>query len=622
VSLSKVGRYEILEVLGRGAMGVVYLARDPLIDRQVALKTLRLDIDPDVADEFRERFLREARAAGRLSHRNIVTIHDVGEDTDSELLFIAMEYVAGRNLKEILASGTTFRQSEVARIVASVAEAMDYAHRMGVVHRDIKPANIILTEDGTPKITDFGVARLESSNLTVEGQFIGTPNYMSPEQITGKPVDARSDIFSTGVVLYELLTGQRPFPGANITEVTHKIVHEACPIPSTARLGLPPAFNPIVLKCLAKLPEQRFQSAAELAEVLAALARSLVHRTPDDAARTAVFLPDLETRIHQVPAPPARPLQRWRAAWTRLPIPEVLRREVNTGWVWRIVGAWVIVCAALLAAITALRPSPPPPSPSAARTAALEKLGLTLRSARRALDEGRPAVALELARRVIDQAPASRSARALVAAAREALRQEQTSAATRARVTALIAEGRRLYRGERYAAAADRFQQALELQPENELAASFLDLATEHARERRPTRSTRAPVHHATAPVPRPTAMPRAGTARLTVYFNSPLTAGTLSVRADGKTMADIDFDFTRRGFLGVRRSGSGQVERVLPVPAGRHRISASLTGAEQGPLGSAGFTRDLEAGSDWTLRVDLPRGASRASFYLVQASR
>lgn len=604
-------------------MGIVYLARDPLIDRQVALKTLRLDIDPDVADEFRQRFLREARAAGRLSHRSIVTVHDVGEDQDSELLFIAMEYLPGRNLKELLASGKTFRQSEVARIVASIAEAIDYAHHMGVVHRDIKPANIILTEDGTPKITDFGVARLESSNLTVEGQFIGTPNYMSPEQITGKAVDARSDIFSTGVVLFELLTGQRPFPGANITEVTHKIVHEASPIPSTVRPGLPAAFNPIVLKCLAKQPEQRFQSAAELADVLAALARSLVQRTPEDVARTAVFSPDLATRVRPAPTPAPSRLERLRTAWARLPLPAALRREVNTRWVLWIVGVWTLVCLALLAVLATLRPPPPPPSPSAARTRALHRLGATLRSARQELTDDQPAAALEAARRVVDQAPASRSARNLVRAAREALLQEQTSAANQARLATLITEGRRLYRAGDYSSAVERFEEALQLQPESELAASFLDLATEHAKQRRPHRR-RQPVtyHRARVSTPVPTPRPRTGTARLTVYFNSPLNAGTLSVRADGNTLADIDFDFTRRGFLGVRRSGTGQVQRVLVVPAGHHRITADLAGAEHGALGSAAFTRDLEAGSDWTLRVDLPRGASRAEFYLVQANR
>ena len=232
MSVTHVGRYEIERTLGRGAMGIVYLARDPLIDRKVALKTLRLDVDVEIADEFRERFLREAQAAGRLNHPGIVTIHDVGEDRSSGVLYIAMEYIEGRDLKQIMASGHRFRPSEAARIVADVAVALDYAHQMGVIHRDIKPGNLILTHDGSARIADFGIARMESSNLTVDGQFIGTPNFMSPEQITAGPIDGRSDLFSLGVVLFTLLTGQRPFTGETMHQVTRKIVEDPPPIPS------------------------------------------------------------------------------------------------------------------------------------------------------------------------------------------------------------------------------------------------------------------------------------------------------------------------------------------------------------------------------------------------------
>jgi len=236
MSKQRIGRYEIEETLGRGAMGIVYLARDPLIDRRVALKTLRVDLDAEHAEEFRERFVREARA-------------------ESGLMYIAMEYIQGRDLKELLASGHQFRPSEVARITADVAVALDYAHSFGVVHRDIKPANIILADDGSAKITDFGIARLETSNLTVDGQFIGTPNFMSPEQITGKKVDGRSDIFSLGVVLFTLLTGQRPFAGETMHEVTLRIVQEPSPIPSNLGEDIPAALNPIVLKCLENRPQ-------------------------------------------------------------------------------------------------------------------------------------------------------------------------------------------------------------------------------------------------------------------------------------------------------------------------------------------------------------------------------
>ncbi|MCU0293693.1 MAG: serine/threonine protein kinase, partial [Thermoanaerobaculaceae bacterium] len=178
---TQLGRYVIERVLGRGAMGVVYLARDPVIGRQVALKTLAVPAETDEAEEFQQRFLREAQAAGRLSHPVIVTVHDAGVDASTGLSYMAMEFIEGRSLKELIRSGHPFTFSEVARIGTALAGGLDYAHSKGVVHRDIKPANIILTGQGLVKITDFGVARLESSNLTATGQFIGTPNYMAPE---------------------------------------------------------------------------------------------------------------------------------------------------------------------------------------------------------------------------------------------------------------------------------------------------------------------------------------------------------------------------------------------------------------------------------------------------------
>ena len=273
--LKQMGRYLIERVLGKGAMGVVYLARDPVIGRFVALKTLNVPADSEDAVEFRQRFLREAQAAGILNHPGIVTVFDAGVDETSGLSFIAMEYVEGKSLKELLKSGHMFTYSEVARVGAALASGLDYAHARGVIHRDIKPANILITNQGAIKITDFGVARLESSNLTAEGQFIGTPNYMSPEQVAGTQVDGRSDLFSLGVVVFELLTGTRPFGGNSLTEVSYKIVHEAPPIPSHLRPALPPPFNPILLKLLEKDPSRRYQKGADVARALDALRRVL-----------------------------------------------------------------------------------------------------------------------------------------------------------------------------------------------------------------------------------------------------------------------------------------------------------------------------------------------------------
>ncbi len=269
--MGRLGRYEVLNELGKGAMGVVYLAKDPVIGRLVAIKTIKTsqgDEDDSESREFRERFVREAQTAGILSHPNIVTIHDIGEDTESRASFIAMEYIEGRNLKSLLADKNRFTWDEIADLVAQIGEALDYAHRKGIIHRDVKPANIILTTDGKVKITDFGIAKVASSNLTTTGQFLGTPNYMSPEQVSGAPVDGRSDIFSLGVVLYEMLTLRKPFQGDNLTAISYKIVHEDFTPPADLSSDVPPEFNPIVARAMAKDPWNRYQRGKDMALAL------------------------------------------------------------------------------------------------------------------------------------------------------------------------------------------------------------------------------------------------------------------------------------------------------------------------------------------------------------------
>ncbi|MBW1867329.1 MAG: serine/threonine protein kinase, partial [Deltaproteobacteria bacterium] len=213
----KYGRYEIIKELGRGAMGVVYQAHDPRIDRLVALKVLR----PDrvTSQDFVQRFLKEAKAIGRLSHANIVTVYDVGQD--HETIYIAMEFLEGRPLNEVVREKPP-AVKDVINIGLQVAEALNYAHARGIVHRDIKPSNIILDDEGRIKITDFGIARIEDPEATQQtqaGEILGTPVYMSPEQVMGKTVDGRSDLYSLGIILYELTTGQRPFSGENIAVI-------------------------------------------------------------------------------------------------------------------------------------------------------------------------------------------------------------------------------------------------------------------------------------------------------------------------------------------------------------------------------------------------------------------
>ena len=269
----KLGKYEIRAELGSGAMGVVYEGWDPGICRRVAIKTVKRDqLDRAEVDEVLARFQREAQAAGRLTHPNIVSIYEFGEEPDAAggagTAFIAMEFVDGRELKDHFDKDERFPLPEMLRIMTELLAALGHAHKNGIVHRDIKPANIILLADGTVKVADFGIARIESSNLTQAGAVLGTPSYMSPEQFMGQTVDGRSDLFSAAVILYQFLTGDKPFTGT-VTTIMHKVLKEEPPAPSELNVQVPRAFDSLMKKALAKRPEERFQSAREFADALA-----------------------------------------------------------------------------------------------------------------------------------------------------------------------------------------------------------------------------------------------------------------------------------------------------------------------------------------------------------------
>ncbi len=261
------GRYEILAELGRGAMGIVYKARDPKINRVVAVKTISLaGQPPEEEQEYRERFFREAEAAGRLSHPGIVTVFDVGEEPETRAPYIVMEFVAGQSLDKLLLSKEDRKLTveKALQLALEVAEALDCAHGQGVVHRDVKPANILLTEDGHAKIADFGVAKLNFANATAAGRTLGTPAYMSPEQLNGDAVDGRSDLFSLGVILYTAVTGYKPFQGNSALTVAFKIVNRD-PVPATILdTELPPGLDHIISRAIAKDRSQRYQRGMEM----------------------------------------------------------------------------------------------------------------------------------------------------------------------------------------------------------------------------------------------------------------------------------------------------------------------------------------------------------------------
>ena len=313
----KLGKYEIRRELGSGAMGVVYEGWDPGIARRVAIKTVKRDqLDHVEAGEILARFQREAQAAGRLSHPNIVAIYEYGEEVDASggrTAFIAMEFVEGRELRDYFDSNERFALPEAGRIMGQLLAALGHAHQHGIVHRDIKPANIIVLKDGTAKVADFGIARIESSNLTQAGVVLGTPAYMSPEQFMGQTVDGRSDLFSAGVILYQFLTGDKPFTGT-LTTIMHKVLKEEPPAPSELNVQVPRPVDALMRRALAKRPEERFQTAQEFADAVAVALQNRVAVAADAASRnTDATLTDLPQAVSVAatspPAAAAKPKQ-------------------------------------------------------------------------------------------------------------------------------------------------------------------------------------------------------------------------------------------------------------------------------------------------------------------------
>src|SRR5690242_12776000 len=312
MTVSTLGRYQIVSQLGRGAMGTVYRALDPAIERTVAIKTLNPDLPDENMAEVKERFLREAKSAGKLNHPNVVTVYDVGEA--GGIAYIAMEFLEGRSLRQVLDSGEPLALDFISNIAAQIADALDYAQRYGIVHRDIKPANIMISPSGFAKLTDFGVAYMPSSSMTQTGTVLGSPKYLSPEQVLGLPVDGRADIFALGVVLYEMLVRKTPFEKPDIT--VFSLMQAICmqPVQHVTELSreIPAAFDSILARALGKRPEERYQKASEFAADLRNYKKYVLAAT--DATVMAPLSPAEKSQLTRptvLPDPtplPSRPL--------------------------------------------------------------------------------------------------------------------------------------------------------------------------------------------------------------------------------------------------------------------------------------------------------------------------
>jgi predicted Ser/Thr protein kinase len=634
------GRYEVLEELGKGAMGVVYLARDPLIGRLVALKTFRAAQAMHGTElvEYRTRFMREAQSAGILSHRNIVTIHDVVDSSDVGLTFIAMEYVRGHNLKELLLRGEPMPLEQVVHVAAQVAEALDYAHSKGVIHRDIKPANIIIDPHGQVKITDFGIARLETSDLTHEGQLLGTPNYMAPERILGHKVDHRTDIFSLGVVIYELLTRQKPFQGENLTMVSHRIVYEPFVPPRHYAPGLPAGVVAVLERALEKKPENRFASAGILARELAAAVatatgsetrvgpRPVLPAGPPPATSAGAAAPGAPDQL-PAPAWSATGAGEDSAAATQdvTPVAMAMRRPPRRRTLpglGRIAslsaGAAVLGLLAAAAAFGWLTLREPPPLVADPGHLARVQSWPHAQRARAELEAGRPDSALIALAHALAVAPDEPSLQRLQDRVRQALAERQTASEQLAQREELLRGATAALTGGDPARAAELSRQVLALVPGERSATAVLREAEGELDRRR--REEAARLARAAAPQPGagqaargapaaaggPVGAP-AGQVSLRIDFFTELSEGVLTVYAGQRRLLAEPFAFYKKTGLFRSEPKAGRIEASRLVDAGPTTLRVYVAPPRRSPLVQT-LETDLRPGRAALLRIHVDR--------------
>lgn len=614
------GRYEVVRELGKGAMGIVYLARDPLIGRLVALKTIRLadSGDEEEVREFQARFMREAQAAGILSHPAIVTVHDIGQDDEKAVSFIAMEYVEGPTLKEVLQQGKPFAHASIARILEQVAEALDFAHSKGIVHRDVKPANIILPGDERVKITDFGIAKIasEAVNLTTTGQFLGTPNYMAPEQVKGSSVDGRTDVFALGVVLYECLTRRKPFGGDSLTTISYRIVHEPFASPHEVDPTVPIEFDEIVNRCLAKDPKDRYQRARDVAAALRAIAAGQPFPPPpvEPAADPTVVsgrLPTMELPFPDAEAPVAAagsPRASAAPAGERT-LGKAMRRRVPATAFLAIV---ILLLAALGAAagwIWSQRTAVPVVDTKrealVARQGDLRREGLAL------LSQGNVEGAYEKFTELRRIAPSSPGV-AKVMAQLDQIRGEQASVQQRTReAQEKLEEGRKLYEAKLYSKAIPVFEEAFNLDPRSVDAVNYLRMSREQLSLRQMREADRLA---ATRVAPAP-ARAGAGAATLVVEYAGDLTDGVLMVQLDGEKIAHETL-YEERGVF--RRRAPRAVNLAREIRSGKHELVIFAVVAGMKITERKSFDQEFRSGGTYRVRVRFDRSAKKFQIEMI----
>ncbi|MCZ6726759.1 MAG: protein kinase [Acidobacteria bacterium] len=586
------GRYQIERQLGRGAMGVVYLASDPVIGRRIALKVLRLDLPgaEKSAERLRSRFQREAQSAGILSHPNIVTVYDAIEETDDGALCIAMEYVEGTNLSDILRRPEPLALDFALDIVAQIADALDYAHGQGVIHRDIKPANVIVTPNGRAKITDFGIAHLIDSALSDDLRFLGTPSYMAPERIEGREVDHRADLFSLGVVLYQLLTRHMPFKGSSVADLTRSIARDAPAPPERFVPDVSPELRGILMKSLEKNPDKRYQKAAAMAiDLRAVLGRiAALHQTQ----------PLGVTAPQPVAAAP-------------LTTPVAPRAAVASALAGRgFVAALVAVALAAIGGIWwASRGGEEPDSGAGtAEKRSLAAYAPVLAEGVARLAAGDAIAARELLRSAEMLGPDSRRARLWRQLAEDRIERDRLGR-REIELAEAVEMGRAALARGRLGPARSALAAAREIDPEHELVvdlASRLWLAQQPVRREDP-----APVEPVTPPPPIEIApqvvpleiAPVSTVSTVDVDFFSQVSRGVLTMYRGNKQIFREAFRFVERRRLLPPKAATGSLSRRLEVPAGELslRVYLSLPGRETQVLR---LESDLEGGATQVLRL------------------